>query len=449
MAKNNKGFSLVEVIIAVAVFAILIGPLTAQLINAVNINRTSVKKQYAIEKAEEIMESFKSADISGNVVIPDGNSTGDYTFTLVKKDKATKTGLTDLGSVDYTVRTYECNGISLGEQYEKYNCTVTVSDLPYAVASQGYVWDADTQNVKKNGSSVVKTTASTGTIRNLDNSQSAIITSATYLGTGSSVSDNSLDTKAYEYFRDAKLNILQTMDVYYSQYLSGVDYLSSDSFDKLTTIKVSKTTSGYRVQCLVQYTDKPDLAAFNGKYNSVYKPETDYGNGVVYDQEYTSDKVPAIYLFYKPAVCNGEYVGTDNLSVDTSGLSDSDKVNIYIFETAADASELSDIYKQVIQDKLGVSDVESLIYSDSSHALTQNTVNVRMNPEAGSKGTVDVYTNFNMDIANSNVNKDSSNITVKNLSGDSNEDVYLYDIEVTLTTVGNNDKTTVSGTRGR
>jgi spore cortex formation protein SpoVR/YcgB (stage V sporulation) len=130
-------------------------------------------------------------------------------------------------------------------------------------------------------------------------------------------------------------------------------------------------------------------------------------------------------------------------------LSDSDKVNIYIFETAADASELSDIYKQVIQDKLGVSDVESLIYSDSSHALTQNTVNVRMNPEAGSKGTVDVYTNFNMDIANSNVNKDSSNITVKNLSGDSNEDVYLYDIEVTLTTVGNNDKTTVSGTRGR
>ena len=39
--KNNKGFSLIEVIIAVAVFAILIVPLTSQLISAVNINKKS------------------------------------------------------------------------------------------------------------------------------------------------------------------------------------------------------------------------------------------------------------------------------------------------------------------------------------------------------------------------------------------------------------------------
>lgn len=61
--KNNKGFSLIEVIIAVAVFAILIVPLTSQLISAVNINKKSTKKQYAIDKAEQIMESFKTADM--------------------------------------------------------------------------------------------------------------------------------------------------------------------------------------------------------------------------------------------------------------------------------------------------------------------------------------------------------------------------------------------------
>lgn len=51
MAKNNnKGFSLVEVIVAIAVFAILIVPLTSQLIGAIRTNETSKKKQYAIER---------------------------------------------------------------------------------------------------------------------------------------------------------------------------------------------------------------------------------------------------------------------------------------------------------------------------------------------------------------------------------------------------------------
>lgn len=82
MAKNNnKGFSLIEVIIAVAVFAILIAPLTAQLISAINVNTKSTKKQYAIEKAEEIMESFKTANMKESAIsIPDGNSTGNYEF---------------------------------------------------------------------------------------------------------------------------------------------------------------------------------------------------------------------------------------------------------------------------------------------------------------------------------------------------------------------------------
>ena len=61
--KNNKGFSLIEVIIAVAVFAILIAPLTAQLISAINVNTKSTKKQYAIEKADDIMELIKTANM--------------------------------------------------------------------------------------------------------------------------------------------------------------------------------------------------------------------------------------------------------------------------------------------------------------------------------------------------------------------------------------------------
>ena len=51
---NNKGFSLVEIIIAAAIFAILIYPITNALITATKTGTKSTKKQYAVEKAEEI-----------------------------------------------------------------------------------------------------------------------------------------------------------------------------------------------------------------------------------------------------------------------------------------------------------------------------------------------------------------------------------------------------------
>ena len=102
--KNNKGFSLIEVIVAVAVFAILIVPLTTQLISAININTRSTKKQYAIEKAEEIMESFKTADLSGSAIsIPDGNSTGNYDFALTGTENKTQS-LPGSETVDYTIK---------------------------------------------------------------------------------------------------------------------------------------------------------------------------------------------------------------------------------------------------------------------------------------------------------------------------------------------------------
>ena len=45
---NNKGFSLVEIIIAAAIFAILIYPITNALITATKTGTTSTKKQYAV-----------------------------------------------------------------------------------------------------------------------------------------------------------------------------------------------------------------------------------------------------------------------------------------------------------------------------------------------------------------------------------------------------------------
>ena len=135
---NNKGFSLVEIIIAAAIFAILIYPITNALITATKTGTTSTKKQYAVEKAEEIMEIFKTADLSGNVNIPDGNGTKTYSFT-----KGTPSGksitLPNSKTAEYSDTTYTCNDVSIGKSYETYTCQVDVNDAAYQVLKNGYV----------------------------------------------------------------------------------------------------------------------------------------------------------------------------------------------------------------------------------------------------------------------------------------------------------------------
>lgn len=443
MAKNNnKGFSLIEVIVAIAVFAILIIPLSTQLISALKTNETSKKKQYAIEKAEEIMEQYKICDLSKPVVIPDGNSTGAFTFNLTSTDDSGSITLPNKKTVKYTVKTYECNNLTLGENYETYTGKVEVSDKAYAVLSQGYILDPETGDFKKDSSGeYVKPATQTGDIRNLDNNQAAIISGATYLGQNSGVEANNLDNKAFQYFQDAKLDILKKYDVYYSQYLSGADYFVNDSFNKYTDIKVQKNAGKYIVSCTVHYEDNTKLGIIKSAYaasgTNIYYPDTVYGKGVVYEKEY--DDLPPVYLLYVPAIYNGAYCPVDNISVDTSGLAAGDKAKIYVFETAA---EIDDKYKDIICNQFGVDDVDDLVYKNSKYTLSQKNVKVRANLASGStQDNFEFYANFTMDQTN-------STIQVKTPDEDTSDNVYLYDIKVTLTD-SKEHKTEITGTRGK
>lgn len=57
---NNKGFSLVEIIIAAAIFAILIYPITNALITATKTGTKSTKKQYAVERLRRLWKTSRS-----------------------------------------------------------------------------------------------------------------------------------------------------------------------------------------------------------------------------------------------------------------------------------------------------------------------------------------------------------------------------------------------------
>lgn len=445
MAKNNnKGYSLIEIIVAVAVFAILIIPLTTQLISSVNTNNQSKKKQYAVEVAEEVMETVKTADLDDVINITDGNDSGNYDLTLDTAQSSTKTvsisGLSDV--VTYNENVYTCDTISLGQTYENYSCTVTVSDLPYKVSALGYVWDSDSNELKTNADgSYVTVSSAVGTVRNLDNTQSAIITGATYMGASSGVSGNNLDTQAYDYFLKEKIALLKSeAPVYYSQYMSGNgdSYFDSDYFEKVTTITVSKTALGkYSIKCEVKYTDHTALGVIKSKYENatnalnVYVPAN--GTGVVYEQEY--DELPPIYLLYVPAIYGSKYNDYDYINIDTSSLDED--VDIYLIETAADVSST---YEELICNYFKVSSLDELVFSntESNKGASDVIVSVESTGTGSGSGTTSVYTNFAAT---------STTLSLNGLADDTSDDTYLYDITVEITdSEGNTTKLT--GTRG-
>lgn len=459
--KNNKGFSLVEVIVAVAVFAILIVPLTSQLITAIKTNSKSTKKQYAVEKAEELMESFKVCELASSVgdsiVIADGNASAyendsdydaeahNYTFTKTGTDTQT-INLPNGSTTSYTVDTYTCNDISLGKEYEKYTATITVDSKAYAVSAAGYIWDAENNDFKKTtvGEEEVylTTTSASGTVRNLDNNQAAIITGATFLGDNSGVSGNNLDNQAYQYFRDKKVDLLRNYSAYYNRYLAGTDYFASDSFEKHTIISVSgDPTLGYTIKCTVEYKDSTQVPIIEAEYttdnNNIYRPESVYGeDGVVYLK--TFETLPPVYLLYQPATYNGVFCSSDYIDIDTSGLDTGEIAKVYLFESAA---QLDSKFAEIICEQFGVSSVDDLTYNNPSYTTTQSSVKVRVNQTAGSDDTLKVYSNFANDTTN-------SNITVADTSEDESDDIYMYEITITLEDSDGNS-TVVSGTRGK
>ena len=449
MAKtNNKGFSLVEVIIAVAIFAILIIPLTTQLISAVKTNKKTTQKQYAVEMAEELMESFKVCELNDTIMISNGDasSTTQYEFTKSATSE-TKTVTLPGGSVDYTIDTYSCNDVAIGTNFETYSCEVTVSDAPYKVSSKGYVYDKENDTYKKNkNGNAITTKPATGTIRNLDNKQVAIISGATYTGQGSGVEGNNLDNQASAYFKDTKLDILKDNDVYYSQYLSGQDYFKNDMFDKYTTISIKKDGSKYLIEGSVRYVDKTNIGFVATEYKkndkNVFLPVAEYGNGIVYSQSY--DELPPIYLLYAPAICNGQYCPNDyiNIEIDNSIKTEGLVPKVYLFETASDINEN---YKDIICDQFGVTNLNQLVYK-SSFTTTQKQVNVRVSLEKGDLDKVKVYSNFPTYKKKAST-EDNKVIDVMDISEDDNDSIYLYDISITLTD-SEGHKTTIEGTRG-
>ncbi len=473
---NNKGFSLVEVIVAVAIFAILVIPLTTQLISAININKRSTKKQYAIEKAEAIMEALKTADLdtsSGTILVPDdSNDSKIYTFAL--DSKVTHNLKTDLGDtypdVDYTVYTYECSDIAYGTNYQKYSAVVYINDAAYEASAAGYIW-ATTETTDDGavaaGSVTGSSVASVGTVRNLDNAQVAIIASASYMGTGSGTTMNTLDNYAYEYFLETEVGLLAQYPVYLGNYNSGQDYFVDDTIDKYTDISITNDGGSYTITCTVKYVCTTGLNIIRSEFESNGK---NIYESTVYQQTY--EELVPVYFVYLPLMYDGIYRTTnssgtrmyDYIRIDTSGLKDTEEAKVYIFEAAANADSISETYAEIICSTLGLSDISDITYTNQEgYNSTQFDVGARvcLNDNSTTTGTVNtsIYTNLDVDSSSCMMKAYfletgyTDEFVLQNIKDDTSEEAYLYDIIVKIYETESDgtkgSSTTITGTRGR
>ena len=137
--KNNKGFSLVEVLIAVAVMALLISPIIMQTLTSLNTNKRAKERQQVIDNADMIMEYFKSTpvkdlavgDIGKGVKIKSISSPAEITCKAVYFDSSSTPK-----DVKYTVTDYTIEEARFGRQDKK----IDETDAQKAIAGIGNIY---------------------------------------------------------------------------------------------------------------------------------------------------------------------------------------------------------------------------------------------------------------------------------------------------------------------
>lgn len=369
---KNKGFSIVEVVIALAIFAILMLPIVSSLAGSMK-NTTKAKTvQYRNEFTENLMEYAKETPLD-DLLTPgylesigsfDVNRSSTLNQTLKVSDPADPTGNTKIDT-GKEFDTYKIKGsVNLGTQHKKYSYVMEISNAKYAEKEY-----KDPTYTNPNDTNL-------GVVEDLDHTKVALIngTIANY------------DKAVANAFLAKKIEILREKSPEkYEQYISSenqVDIFSEDTASRVITVKVKgNINDGYVVSCILTYHDNSTISLDNGGNMSAYLTDD-----IVYTPYAAKfDKLPDIYLMYNSCVYNGAYADTDYIVFDLNEMDDAPgkepEVNVFVVETAESRSS-------TIADVLNKPNGENLIYdkADLTHGTRErNDVKICMAATYNSK----------------------------------------------------------------
>lgn len=355
--KKNTGFSMVEILISLAIFVLLMMPIVSGIISSLKASTASKEVQYRNEFAENLMEHIKSVPIDDiqdeEYYVKHGTTTGTFTAETPVITNHPVTGSTEVvKQTEFAIT----GKTQIGTQKTSYAYRVEVDNGYYVDKKVNDINFLDPNNL------------ALGVVEDIDYNKVALI-DGTILN---------YDTAAAKSFKTKKLQVLkETDETGYRQQIegTGVDLFAGDTASRLTTIEVSGSkTKGYTVKCVLDYIDDNRMLGTDNYIQYVPYAKT-------FDKE-----LPNIYLMYNPCYYNTDYSSDDYIMVDTSGLEDTDKpdVNIFLVEIAKQYSD-----NIINSGMLGAEEEGKILYNDTTFNGGERE-NVKIHMVAAQKGTTDL-----------------------------------------------------------
>lgn len=352
--RRNKGFSIVEILIALAIFSILMIPIVRGLISSMKSTTQSKEVLYRNDFSENFMEFAKTVsfeELTDKKFLQDNlamlrTSKGDGVESVeeVVNDEAT-------GKKDYQIK----GKVTVGT--DKYNYLLDVDNSDYVDNGLNNSFDPNTMEL--------------GIVEDYDSNKVALIDTSIL---------NYDKQKTIDY-QARKLQELKKIDpVGYEQQMSnkGGSLFERDTCTRLIVIKVKDVTQStdknkkYQISC--------DLNYMEGNESGFLSDTFDREENVYFHVFESKDgTIPNIYMMYNPFFYNNGYMSNDYIAVDANGISSDEPINIFITEIAKTYSDRlleSDLKDDAGKDLL--SKDKSLYNTNQKNGVSRDEVAVHL-----------------------------------------------------------------------
>ena len=462
MAKNNKGFSLIEIVIAIAILTLLLTPVMKQFAQTMRTSRLAKEQQYINEEAIYALEEAQVVpndvddDKLNDIYVQNSLDTG---LPYSSKTDAVECELVDtagnpIGKVKYNVNTYKTENIEIGARNTLYNKIVKVDDLSAQVKGQtnagastasdaGYTIAYNLDNSYLSALPSGYTLTNEGSIVQYDadgNINKIVCETAYYTGNPNEINLGNMqnldldtvamingkgamfDSQAEEAIFAEQLETLKQLDydswdqaINHNENASVIeDCVGDDPVKKVTKLYVDKlkdNASGkyyYIIKMDVYYIstfflqDKEgnDLTGEGIDENGKFKVVLEYN---VFSQRFDTEKCPDIYFEYQPFISSNVVTNTASGKNYNVTYADEDYI---VIDNYVEGVKLY-LYKPYNDAQNVANKVD--IYSKDSYVYTKTA------PSASVKSDADLYQAFKKDNAvNIHIVKANSSVLDKN-----------------------------------
>lgn len=341
MANNkNKGFTIIEIIIAIAILTMLLTPIIKQLAQTMKVSRIAKEQQYANDNATYELELFQTSSTDKIAQLYPGVTPVESTVTCELFDRTN----TWIGEVEYKVTSYDLGSVELGSRNSEYSKTVTVDDLSNKVgayvssdksyrvayditdadatawAYEGFVLTNENSYVRYNSSGFVDgvicdvaidetdankitdpNTTNLGYVQDLDNDTVAIISG--YSSNYDSQAETSIYARAMERIKSVDYDSWDQIVNGSGGIFEQAEYVNS--MKKCTKIYIDKLTDDVGK---MYYLVKADVYYYTDYvYNGSPLVSDTFSYNVYTKKFYNLDRCPDVYFEYQPYTMDKYY----------------------------------------------------------------------------------------------------------------------------------------------